>query len=143
MDALKEELNKNKVQLIYSHESWENLPPLNADRWYLGEVIKNLIENAFKFNPKQEKQVILNTHLENKIFRFEVTDNGPGIPPEEQRKLFQKFYQIEESFTGQVEGLGLGLAFVKNVIQAHGGGVGVISSVGQGSTFYFTLPIKK
>ena len=77
----------------------------------------------------------------NKEVRIEVEDNGPGIPPEEQENLFHKFYQMEESFTGQVEGLGLGLAFVKSAVESHGGRVGVFSKPGQGSRFYFTLPL--
>jgi signal transduction histidine kinase len=72
-----------------------------------------------------------------------VADNGSGIPSEEHSKIFQKFYQIEESFTGQVEGAGLGLALVKRVADAHGGTVEVKSTVGKGSSFTFTLPCSK
>jgi len=71
-----------------------------------------------------------------------IEDNGVGIPSEEIPKLFRKFYQIEEYFTGQVEGAGLGLAFVKRIIEAHNGKVWVESEPDKGSRFYFTLPIK-
>jgi signal transduction histidine kinase len=71
-----------------------------------------------------------------------VSDDGIGIPPEEKAKIFQKFYQIEASFTGQVQGMGLGLALVKRVAEAHGGDVRVESSLGSGSTFTLSLPIK-
>jgi signal transduction histidine kinase len=70
------------------------------------------------------------------------TDNGPGIPPEERAKIFNKFYQIEGSFTGQVQGMGLGLALVKRVVDEHGGHVRLESELGKGSTFIVSLPLQ-
>ena len=72
-----------------------------------------------------------------------IKDNGPGIPPEERERIFQKFYQIEESFTGQVEGAGLGLALVKRIIEAHGGKVVLDSVIGSGSTFSLLFPVRQ
>ena len=69
-----------------------------------------------------------------------MADNGPGIPPEEYSKIFEKFYQIEEHFTGQVKGAGIGLAIVKKIIEAHDGVVWVESSIGEGSRFIMSLP---
>jgi signal transduction histidine kinase len=66
--------------------------------------------------------------------------NGRGIPAEEFEKIFQKFYQIEESFTGQVEGAGLGLALVKRLVEAHGGSIHIESKIGEGSIFSVTIP---
>ena len=117
------------------------LPPVHAAPWYIKEALKNLIENAVKFNTHENKKVVLKVKLEGSRVRVEGSDNGPGILPEEQPNLFQKFRQIEESYTGQIEGLGLGLAFVKTVVEAHGGTIGMTTKMGEGSTFFFTLPL--
>ncbi|MGQ0644409.1 MAG: ATP-binding protein [Elusimicrobiota bacterium] len=120
--------------------SLDSLPRARADLDRLREVFKNLLENAVKFNDKTEKSVRVSGALINGRLRLSVEDDGPGIPSEEHDKIFQKFYQIEESFTGQVEGAGLGLALVKRIVEAHGGEVGVDSVPGRGTMIYFTLP---
>ena len=72
-------------------------------------------------------------------------DRGPGIPPEVQEKIFDKFYQVEPSFTGQVEGWGLGLAFVKKVVETHGGRVTLESALGSGTLvrLWFPAPLRQ
>jgi two-component system phosphate regulon sensor histidine kinase PhoR len=120
------------------------VPPVLADEDRLEEILRNLIENAVKFNNKADPRLRFSAAVEpSGQVRLNVEDNGPGIPAEERQRLFQKFYQIEESFTGQVEGAGLGLALVKHLVEAMGGRVGVKSVLRQGSTFYFTLPPAK
>ena len=131
----------DSVELRWDPAACKDLPKPEADVLLLKEVLANLIENAAKFNPSKKKLVAIAATEEDGAIKISVKDNGPGIPGEEQGKLFHKFYQIEEHFTGQIPGLGLGLAFVKNVVEAHGGRVGVRSTVGDGSEFYFTLPI--
>jgi signal transduction histidine kinase len=69
-----------------------------------------------------------------------VSDTGCGIPPEELPKIFDRFYQVERVVTRKTGGTGLGLAIVKNIVEAHGGKIWVTSRVGEGTTFYFTLP---
>jgi len=122
--------------------SIDKVPPILVDRAKVQEVIQNLVENAIKLNDKKEKRVEISARplKGEKFIRVEIKDNGPGIPSEEKEKIFSKFYQIEETFTGQVEGAGLGLAVVKQVVEAHGGKVGVESRLGRGSKFFFTLP---
>jgi signal transduction histidine kinase len=107
----------------------------------LKEVLANFIENAVKFNPGPKKFVEISVTRESASLRIAVKDNGPGIPGEEQPKLFRKFYQVDEFFTCQAPGFGLGLAFAKNVAQAHGGSVGFTSEVGVGSEFWVKLPL--
>lgn len=116
-------------------------PKLKADPFLLKEAVLNLIENAVKFNRADKKKVSVALKKEGSELRFAVGDNGPGIPSEEQPKLFRKFYQIDDDFTGQIPGFGLGLAFVKSVVEAHGGKVSLESEPGKGSVFSFTIPL--
>jgi len=112
-----------------------------VDRLKIQDVIENLVENAIKFNDKKVKKVrISGRSVDDKFIQMEISDNGPGVPSEEQEKIFQKFYQVEEYFTGKVEGIGLGLPLAKRLVEAHGGRIWIESKLGEGSTFYFTLP---
>ena len=113
-----------------------------GDRVLLKEALRNLTENAVKFNPRPNPIVELSARGWGGMLEIRVKDNGPGIPSEEKEKLFQKFYQVEDSFTGQVEGWGLGLAFVKRVVEAHGGTVGLESRLEGGSVFCLAVPDK-
>lgn len=122
-------------------DSWQKVADFCADETKIKEVFKHLIANALCFNSKEHKLVTLAVKdtVEDR-YEFTVGDNGPGIPPEEQEKIFQKFYQIEENFTGQVEGAGLGLALVRKIVEAHGGKIWVESRINEGSAFIFTVP---
>ncbi len=119
----------------------DDIGQVYVDKLKIQNVIENLVENAIKFNGKKVKKVkISGRSLDDRFIQMEVADNGPGIPSEEQGKIFQGFYQVEEYFTGNVEGVGLGLALAKRVVEAHGGKIRVESELGRGSTFYFTIP---
>ena len=137
LNSMSAYLKANNVQL---NTSLSSLPDLNIDYQSVLEVLKNVIENAIKFNANPEKKVSISGVVEEKFIKVTVEDNGQGIPPEEHPKIFQKFYQIEECFTGQVEGAGLGLALAKRIVEAHGGTIEVASNIGLGSKFTFTLP---
>jgi len=136
-------LTDGSVSVRWSRADLNALGKFEVDVTLLKEVFRNLVENAVKFNDKEKKELSIAARREVSAVRVSVTDNGPGIPPEEYPKLFQKFYQVEEHFTGQIEGMGLGLVFVKNVVEAHGGTVGFRSQPGKGSEFFFTLPFGK
>ena len=116
------------------------LSPFLADEKKVEAAVKNIIENAVKFNNGSIKRVEIGAVRDAGLAGIYIRDNGPGIPPEEREKIFQKFYQIEEYFTGQVEGAGLGLALVKQIIEAHGGKVVLETRIGTGSTFNLLLP---
>ncbi|MBI4376303.1 MAG: HAMP domain-containing protein [Elusimicrobia bacterium] len=143
LKALSSLIEDKKVSVSWDRAHFEKLPKINADPLLLKECFSNLVENAVKFNPADPKTVSLSVALDDSHVRLAVVDNGPGIPSEEHPKLFRRFYQIDEHFTGQIQGFGLGLAFVKNVVEAHGGKVGLKSEPGKGSEFYFLLPLKK
>jgi signal transduction histidine kinase len=131
------------VTLKWEPASCAHLPKLKLDLLLLKEVLANLIENAVKFNPAAKKFVEISVVKDEGSVRITVKDNGPGIPGEEQAKLFRKFYQIDEFFTCQAPGFGLGLAFAKNVVEAHGGSVGLNSEIGVGSEFWLSLPLPR
>lgn len=104
------------------------------------DAVKNLIENGVKFASKGKTTVTLWAKSNNGAVEIHVKDSGPGIPPEEIEKVFKKFYQVESSFTGQIEGWGLGLPFVRKVADKLNGEVRLNSQMGAGSTVILSLP---
>ncbi|MDO8756571.1 MAG: ATP-binding protein [Elusimicrobiota bacterium] len=127
--------------VVWDAAAAQALPKVNADEFLIREAAANLIENAVKFNPAAKKRVEIRLSREGGELKLSVKDDGPGIPGEEQPKLFRKFYQIDPDFTGHIPGFGLGLAFVKSVAEAHGGTAGLRSAPGEGSEFHFTIPL--
>lgn len=98
------------------------------------EVLVELVQNAIKFAGKPARvRVEMRGHGPERI--VSVADNGPGIPPEKLEHIFERFYQVETHFTGQVEGMGLGLALVKTAVEAMGGRIGVHSELQRGTRF--------
>jgi two-component system, NtrC family, sensor histidine kinase KinB len=114
-----------------------------GDQRQLSEVVKNLVENAVKFDEKPQPRVQVRVEQAASEAVLTVSDAGPGIPPEEHDKVFTRFHQIETYFTGQVDGWGLGLAYVKKVVEGHGGRVELRSKLGQGTTVIVRLPAKR
>ena len=118
-----------------------------GDPALLKDALRNLIENGIKFTPnggkKDARKVTLWAQAAGGNVEIHVEDRGPGIPPEEREKIFKKFYQVESSFTGQVEGWGLGLPFVRKVVEKLEGSVRLESKIGAGTTFILTLPTAK
>lgn len=111
---------------------------IDADRSKIGQVLINLVDNASKFSPKQAVIVVgLRQHREE--IEMYVQDNGPGIPPEQIPRVYERFFKGSSSRGG---GTGLGLAIVKHIVEAHGGSVYVRSRLGEGATFGLYLPTK-
>jgi PAS domain S-box-containing protein len=111
---------------------------LRADATRFKQVLMNLLGNAVKFTPNGGR-IELAARLTNGKVRVEVRDNGPGIPPDEQKRIFEAFYRLRESGKKN-EGTGLGLAITQRLVELHGGQLGLDSELGQGSCFYFSLP---
>jgi len=118
------------------------LPAVRADRQLIERVIANLLENAYKFTPKNGR-ITVAAEAGPEILRVSVADTGPGVPDSERQAIFEKFRQIVTGETGARDGAGLGLAFCKMVLQAHGGQISVEPSPSQGAQFEFTLPLHK
>jgi signal transduction histidine kinase len=117
------------------------LPIPVADERRLGQVLLNLLGNAVKFTPEGGR-ITLRIGSEPGLLRVSVTDTGIGIAPEHLGKLFMRFTQLDMRSTRKAGGTGLGLSIAKAIVEAHGGEMGVESVVGQGSTFWFTLPLE-
>jgi len=100
-------------------------------------VFSNLVGNAIKFTPAGGRLTISAAASESEV-RFEIADTGPGIPAEQLPHVFGQFWQ---GTRGDRRGIGLGLAIAKGIVEAHGGRIWVESQVGEGSRFYFTLPL--
>ncbi|HLZ12884.1 MAG TPA: response regulator [Candidatus Acidoferrum sp.] len=111
---------------------------VRADATRLRQVLMNLLGNAIKFTP-DGGFIELNAFNVRGDVRIEVRDSGPGIPPEEQKRIFEAFYRLRESGT-HTEGTGLGLAITHRLVELHGGELTLESELGHGSCFYFTLP---
>jgi signal transduction histidine kinase/CheY-like chemotaxis protein len=112
---------------------------VRADGTRLKQMLMNLAGNAIKFTPEGGR-IELAAHETNGQIRVEVRDNGPGIPPEEQTQIFQAFYRLRQSGVA-IEGTGLGLAITQRLAELHGSTLGLDSQSGQGSCFYFSLPV--
>jgi signal transduction histidine kinase len=114
-----------------------------GDKRLIIEALKNLVDNAVKFNPKPAPLTVLRAEGTGDWAAVTVGDTGPGVPPEDLEKVFSRFHQVEKDFTGQQEGMGLGLAFVRKVAELHGGSAVLRSKLGEGSTVTLTLPRKR
>lgn len=115
--------------------------PVHIDEDRIGQVLTNYLTNALRYSPGN-KAIQVGLTVEGKSARVFVRDQGPGLTTEQQQHIWERFYQTESSMhRGSDGGLGLGLYIVKIIIQQHGGQVGVESESGQGSTFWFTLPL--
>jgi signal transduction histidine kinase len=117
-------------------ETPERLPRVAVNRARIDQVFDNLVSNAVKFSPSGGAITLSARNEDAKSVRFTVRDEGPGIPRELQRRIFDKFFRISESG----EGAGLGLSIAREIVHAHGGQVGVESEQGRGSEFFFTVP---
>jgi len=145
---LKAKIDLNQVfqQIIETYQPTTNvqmtadLPleklEIQADREKLQEALDNLVQNAIKFTT--EGQIILSYEVEGDQVRVNVIDTGKGVAEADQQRIFERFVKVDE----YIPGTGLGLSVVKSHIENMGGSVGVMSALGTGSTFWFTLPLK-
>jgi signal transduction histidine kinase len=105
------------------------------------QILINLVGNAIKFTPSQGAiDVSIEWVAASEHLRFEVTDNGMGIPEKELQVIFESFRQVDGSATRTHQGTGLGLSISKGLVELHGGKISVESKFGKGSTFFFTIP---
>jgi PAS domain S-box-containing protein len=125
---------KSHVLLQQAESEWH----VRADSMRFKQILVNLVGNAIKFSPDR-RQIELAARKAGDQIRIEVRDEGPGIPPEEQKRLFEAFYRLSHSGAA-VEGTGLGLAITAKLVEMHGSKLEIESEPGRGSCFYFLLP---
>ncbi|MDY7231378.1 response regulator [Hyalangium rubrum] len=116
---------------------------VRADRDRLIQVLTNLVSNAIKFSPAQGVVTVRASREAGGLTRFDVVDQGPGVPPEKRGRLFGKFQQLDSSDTRSKGGTGLGLAISQAILEQHGGRIEVHGEQGAGATFSFSLPVMK
>ena len=110
-----------------------------ADRLRFAQVVSNLLSNACKYSP-ENATVAITAGEANGVVQIDVADTGPGISPEDQDRIFTKFFRADNSDTRGTSGTGLGLFITKHIVEAQGGAIWLVSELAKGSTFTFTLP---
>jgi signal transduction histidine kinase len=134
-----EPLAGNK-KLNFRLEVPPDLPPARGDERRLSQVLLNLVGNAIKFTDTGE--VAMRASAANGSYTVAVRDTGPGIAEADQAKIFEEFQQSESTHTKAKGGTGLGLAIAKRIVEMHGGRLWVESTLGNGATFFFTVPLR-
>jgi signal transduction histidine kinase len=118
-----------------------DLPPVTVDADALVTALINLLDNAWKYTPA-DKRIALRVFRDEDEVVFAVQDNGVGIPPHEQKRIFHRFYQVDQRLARETTGCGLGLSIVQSIVHAHGGTVRVDSVPRRGSTFALRIPCR-
>jgi two-component system sensor histidine kinase BarA len=128
-----------RIALALRSQVAPDLPPAYADRDRINQVLDNLIGNAIKFSP-HGGTITVQIEDMGAMLQASVSDSGIGVSEDQIGRIFERFYQVDGSATRKFGGAGLGLTIAKRIVEAHGGRIWVKSQIGQGSTFFFTLP---
>jgi two-component system phosphate regulon sensor histidine kinase PhoR len=110
------------------------------DKFWFTTIFLNIFDNAIKYNHRVDKEITVTTEEDRKGITITVRDNGIGMPPEIRKHVFEKFYRDMKNNNGQVKGLGLGLFYVKQAVDAHGWKIDITSTEGEGSAFVISIP---
>ena len=129
-----------RAGLVLRLDMAQDITEVRADPPRLEQVLVNLIHNAVKFT-RPGGEVILAAQTEAEFVRFSVSDTGEGIPADDLERIFERFYKADRARSGG--GTGLGLSISRHLVEAHGGRIWAESTEGQGSTFYFTIPVNR
>lgn len=142
-DTYKEKIEEGGKVKFKVREKDEEIPKVEVDKEKVGLVVQNFVENAMKYTEEGEIVLSLEYLEEEGKIKVSISDTGMGIPEEQQERMFSKFFRASNVQRKDTEGSGLGLFIAKNIIEAHKGEVGFTSKEGEGTIFYFTLPVIK
>ena len=142
LDVYRYRLDREGLKLTVEIEP--DLPPVSLDENAMTLVLLNLVDNAIKYGKggKEGGEVTVRLRRDGAALALSVQDNGPGIMPEEQRKVFERLYRAKESRGRPIRGSGIGLSLVRHIVDAHGGKVTLLSEVNRGCLFTVTVPVK-
>ncbi|MEO1515752.1 MAG: ATP-binding protein [Bacteroidota bacterium] len=139
LEEIVQKLNTKYPKVEFNLRIPQSLPSIEADRLGMTSVALNLLENAVKYSPNQAKIDIHLFEESGKVY-WEVADSGSGIPDEEKKKVFDRFYRVGNEDTRKTKGTGLGLYIVKQIVQAHKGMITILDNKPQGTIFKISLP---
>ena len=142
-EVLRRSQNESKP-IALSLDAPKNLPPVKGDGARVRQIISNLVNNAFNYTP-ENGAILVNIHPTDSEIQVDVQDNGIGIKPEDQDRVFERFHRGEHPLVLSTPGTGLGLPIVRQLVEMHNGRIWMKSTgiPGEGSTFSFTLPVNK
>ncbi len=143
-DVLRRSQSEHKIMALSLDVPTKKLPTVLGDRERVRQIVGNLVDNAFNYTP-DNGTIRVNIHQKNGDLQVDVQDNGVGISPEDQARIFERFFRGEHSLVLATPGTGLGLPIVRQLVEMHNGRIWMSSTgvAGEGSTFSFTLPINK
>ena len=136
---LNSKIEKKNAELIYKVSLKNKQEYINVDFEKLSSILKNLVENAIVYNDKEKPVINIGFVEKDDKYEISVKDNGLGIPAEEQKNIFNRFYRVDKARTSNVAGTGLGLSIVYELVKLCGGEIDLISKEGEGSEFKFTV----
>jgi two-component system phosphate regulon sensor histidine kinase PhoR len=137
IDQFVDKAAKKGVKIRYSEGTGSTY--VKADSRRIRQVITNLLSNAIKYIEDKKGEIVVSFIPDGSDIRISVSDTGIGIPPDHQKRIFERFYRIDKSRSKGKGGSGLGLAIAKHIVEAHNGRILVNSKEGEGSTFIFNL----
>ncbi len=139
---VEQHIMKAKKQVKFNLNVHLDSLTMYADKTHLNNVISNLIDNAIKYSYEKGVTIDIEAYDKDNCYIIKVKDNGIGIPSDKQKYLFEKFYRIPQGNKHNARGYGIGLFYVKTIIEKHRGTIEVTSSIGIGSEFTIKIPIK-
>lgn len=139
LERVGEIFRAQQLRATYETELEPDLPEVSIDRDAMAQVVLNLLHNAVKYTG-DEKRIRLRARRKGAGVAIEVEDNGPGVRPQDRKKIFERFYRADDLLSRNTEGTGLGLAISKRIVEAHGGRIELDSRLGKGSTFRVVIP---
>lgn len=135
------EIDANNHNHLMILDMDKTLPPITGDRERIEQVLINILANAVKYTPDGGK-ITLRAHFADSLIHISISDTGMGIPKSDLPRIFERFYRVDKARSREKGGTGLGLAIAKEIVEFHGGNIGIKSTLNHGTTVKMTLALK-